>query len=119
VISMNDGKSPPRSRTVAVRTPKTLMKLAPSFGDSVEEMDQILLNHVPGFAEDELKAEGKVTTTVFNMETQREEPEQRTSSLRSGNNVVTPWEFVDFSARDHRPPRHKRTRSFQRDTDVR
>ena len=94
VIPMNDGKSPPPSRTVEVRTPKTLMKMAPSFGDSVEEMDQILLTRVPGFSEDMLKAEGKITTTVFNMETQSEEPEQRTSSPRSGNDVVTPWEFL-------------------------
>ena len=94
VISTNDGKSPPPSRTSEVRTPKTLMKMAPSFGNSVEEMDQILLGRVPGFREDELKAEGKITTTVFNMETQTEEPEQKTSSPRRGNDVVTPWEYL-------------------------
>lgn len=94
VIPINDGKSPPPSRTSEVRTPKTLMKMAPSFGDSVEEMDQILLSRVPGFSEDMLKAEGKITTTVFNMKTQSEEPEQRTSLPRSGNDVVTPWEYL-------------------------
>ena len=94
VIHTNDGKSPPPSRTTEVRTPKTLMKMAPSFGDSVEEMDQVLLSRVPLYREDDIKAEGRITTTVFNMETQSEEPEQRTSSPRSGNDVVTPWEFL-------------------------
>ena len=94
VIPINDGKSPPPSRTVEVQTPKTLMKMAPSFGSSVEEMDQLLLRRVPGFSEDMLKAEGKITTTVFNMETQSEEPGQRTSASRSGNDIVTPWEFL-------------------------
>ena len=94
VIPMNDGKSPPNSRAVKIRTPKTLTKMALSFGDSVDEMDQILLKRVPGFSEDSLKAQGNVTTTIFNMQTQTEDPEQRRSSPRSGNEVVTPWEFL-------------------------
>ena len=94
VIPISDGKNPPASRTVKVRTPKTLMNMAPWFGDSLCDLDNILLEQVPGFSDADLMADGSISTTVFNMRTQREDEDERNSVSRSGNDTVTPWEFM-------------------------
>ena len=49
VVSFNDGRTPPQSRTVEVRNHKTLMNMAPWFGPSLKDLDEILLRHIPLF----------------------------------------------------------------------
>ena len=78
VVSFNNGRTPPQSRTVEVRNAKTLMNMAPSFGPSSKDLDEILLDHIPLFGDEALQSKGSIKTTVFDMKTQQETPSKGT-----------------------------------------
>ena len=94
VIPIENGRRPPSSRSVNVRTPKSLPSIAPWFGDSIRDLDRIVLDHVPLFADRALQADGSIKTRVFEMAQQQEAVELRTESRRNANETVTPWEFL-------------------------
>ena len=94
VIPIENGRRPPSSRSVNVRTPKSLPSIAPWFGDSIRDLDRIVLDHVPLFADKALQADGSIITRVFEMAQQQEAVELRTESRRNANETVTPWEFL-------------------------
>ena len=94
VIHIENGRRPPSSRSVNVRTPKSLPSIAPWFGDSIRDLDRIVLDHVPLFADRALQADGSIKTRVFEMAQQQEAVELRTESRRNANETVTPWEFL-------------------------
>ena len=96
VIPIGNGKRNPSSRTVDVRTPKTLPTIGPWFGDSVAELDAIILEHVPSFAPSALQAEGAITTRVFNIAELREDLALRSESRREANETITPWEYLSL-----------------------
>ena len=78
VVSFNNGRTPPQSRTVAVRDAKTLMNMAYWFGPSLKDLDEILLKHVPLFGDEDLQSKGSIKTTVFDMKTQKRTPNRGT-----------------------------------------
>ena len=94
IIPFNRGRTPPNSRKSEARTPKKLTNMSPWFGPSLEDLDRILLDQVPIFGESSLQSEGEIKTAVFDMRTQSEDENQRTSINLMGNDVVTPWEFL-------------------------
>ena len=94
VIPIENGRRPPSSRSANVRTPKSLPSIAPWFGDSIRDLDRIVLDHVPLFADRALQADGSIKTRVFEMAQQQEAVELRTESRRNANETVTPWEFL-------------------------
>ena len=94
VIPMDNGRRPPSSRTVKVHNPKKLQSIAPWFGDSIRDLDRIVLGHVPLFADKALRAEGSIRTHVFDMRQLEEVVDLRTESRRTANDTVTPWEFL-------------------------
>ena len=94
VIPIENGRRPPSSRSVNVRTPKSLPSIAPWFGNSIRDLDRIVLDHVPLFADQALQADGSIITRVFEMAQQQEAVELRTESRRNANETVTPWEFL-------------------------
>ena len=94
VIPMGNGRRPPSSRTVKVRNPKELPSIAPWFGDSISDLDRIVLEQVPLFADKALRAEGSIRTRVFEMTQLQEAVDLRTESRRTANDTVTPWEFL-------------------------
>ena len=94
VVAFNNGRTPPQSRKVEVRNAKTLMNMAPSFGPSSKDLDEILLDHIPLFGDEALQSKGSIKTTVFDMKTQQEDTEQGNTITTDGNNVVTPWELL-------------------------
>lgn len=94
VIPIEDGRRPPTSRSVAVRTQKTLSTIGPWFGDNIHDLDQIIIEHVPLFAEKALHADGSIRTRVFEMVAQQEAVDLRTEVRRDANDTITPWEFL-------------------------
>jgi type III restriction enzyme len=94
VIPIENGRRPPSSRSVAVRNPKSLSSIAPWFGDSIQDLDRIVLDHVPLFAAKALQADGSIKTRVFEMAQLQEAVELRSESRRNANDTITPWEFL-------------------------
>jgi len=94
VIPMVGARKPPASRSVPVKAPMSLTNLAPWFGDSIEDLDDILLNAVPLFADAALQSRGAFKTRVFEMREMKENVEKRSERSRATNDVVTPWEFL-------------------------
>lgn len=94
VIPIESGRRPPSSRSVAVRTPNSLPTIGPWFGDNIHDLDQIIIDHVPLFADKALHAEGSVKTRVFEMSELQEAVNLRTEARRDANETITPWEFL-------------------------
>lgn len=94
VIAVSKNRRPPSSRTVPVIKPKSLPAIAPWFGSSVKELDDILLEHVPLFAEKGMHAEGVIRTRVFEMTTLEEDVTKRLERKSDANETITPWEFI-------------------------
>lgn len=94
VIPLGVGKRAPSSRVVPVRTAKTLPIIGPWFGDSISDLDSIILDRVPLFADKALQAEGSIRTRVFEMSTMQEDVSLRSESKREANDTITPWEYL-------------------------
>lgn len=94
VIPVEGGRRVPNSRSVEVRTPKSLPRVGPWFGDSITALDQIILDHVPLFATKALQAQGSIETRVFEMSELDEAIGLRSQVQRDANETVTPWEFL-------------------------
>lgn len=94
VIPLENGRRPPSSRSVDVKSPKTLPSIAPWFGDSIRDLDRIVLDHVPLFAEKALRADGSIKTRVFEMSQLKEAVDLRTEKRKNANDMITPWEFL-------------------------
>ncbi len=111
VISFTGKGKPPASRAVDPVVDKTAPMIAPWFGDSVDALDKILLNHVPLFAEKALKASGSIHTRVFDMSELDEDKTKRKEVIKGGSDVITPWEYlsVRLSAIDSRIVRDNST----------
>ena len=104
VISFTGKGKPPASRTVDPIIERTIPSIAPWFGDSVEALDKVLLDHVPLFAKKALRASGSIRTRVFDMTQLEEDKLQRKEISKGASDVITPWEYlsVRLSAIDSR-----------------
>lgn len=94
VIPADAGKRPPSSRMVEVRSSKKLPQIAPWFGADISALDDIILKHVPMFADSALQSSGSIRTRVFEMKELQENVDQRSERPQEANDVVTPWEFI-------------------------
>lgn len=94
VIPIENGRRLPTSRSVPVRIQKTLPTIGPWFGDNIQDLDQIIIDHVPLFAEKALHADGSIKTRVFEMAELKEAVGLRTEVRRDANDTITPWEFL-------------------------
>lgn len=94
VIPADAGKRPPLSRMVEVRSSKILPQIAPWFGADISILDNIILSHVPMFADSALQSTGSIKTRVFEMKELKENVNERSERAQVANDVVTPWEFI-------------------------
>ena len=104
IVPMAEGRSPPTSRRVPVRTSKPLPSIGPWFGDNIQALDDILIENVPLFADKALTAEGRMQTRVFEMDALEEDVTQRQEVKSAENEAVTPWDYlsVRLAAMDSR-----------------
>lgn len=94
IIPIASGRKAPPSRSVVVREQKALPLIAPWFGDSITELDEIILESVPLFAAKALAAEGVIKIRVFEMSKLKEDEQSRSESRRGANDTITPWEYL-------------------------
>src|SRR5207253_1678294 len=77
VIPVSKNRRPPSSRAVPVQKSKSLPSIAPWFGSSVKDLDEVLLEHISYFHEKGMHAEGVIRTRVFEMSTLEEDVSKR------------------------------------------
>jgi type III restriction enzyme len=94
VIPVSKNRRPPSSRAVPVQKSKSLPSIAPWFGSSVKDLDDILLEHISYFHEKGMHAEGVIRTRVFEMSTLEEDVSKRLERKSDANETITPWEFI-------------------------
>lgn len=94
IIPIGEGRKAPSSKQVPVRFDESLPLIAPWFGDSIADLDRILLDAVPLFADKALRAEGIIKTRVFEMAVLREDERKRSETRTEANDTITPWEFL-------------------------
>jgi type III restriction enzyme len=94
VIPVSKNKRPPSSRISPVLETKSLPAIAPWFGSSVKDLDDILLEHVSYFHDKGMHAEGVIRTRVFEMSTLEEDVSKRLERKSDANETITPWEFI-------------------------
>ncbi|GAB3799045.1 hypothetical protein GCM10028819_21510 [Spirosoma humi] len=87
------GARPKSSRESPVLKSKTIDKVAESFGEDLNKLDQILLNNVPLFADADLKAPGQVTTRVLDMRRNQEDGSLYKQEQRDNNAEITVWNY--------------------------
>lgn len=94
VIGVSRGSKPTSSRETPVVRPQTVPGIAVTFGENITKLDQILLDHVPSFSDDALRARGSIRTRVVDMKTLTEDESKRHEEEREGTDVITPWEYI-------------------------
>ncbi|HJP90926.1 MAG TPA: DEAD/DEAH box helicase family protein [Pyrinomonadaceae bacterium] len=94
VISFTGRGKPPSSRVVNPIVKKTIPSIVPWFGDRLDVLDKILLDHVPLFADKALKASGSVRTRVFDMAELDEDKSKRKDVARGNGDATTPWDYL-------------------------
>lgn len=95
VISINGSTSRPNtSRAVPVKKKVTIAKVAESFGDDLDALDQILLDNVPQFDQADLRAPGKVQTRVLDLRRNQEDGTLQKEEKRPENAEVRVWKYL-------------------------
>lgn len=77
-----------------VKQEKIVPAFGPHFADNVQKMDKIILDLVPPFAEDALKAKGVIDIRVFNVGDLKEEEALRKREERENSESVSVYDFV-------------------------
>lgn len=94
VIGFSSTNNPPSSREVPTRQGLEVITLGMNFGQDIEALDKIILDNVPLFSDEALRAPGLVRTRVFDMAIQREDETGRLDQQRVNNDVTSAWHFV-------------------------
>ncbi|MBJ6107701.1 DEAD/DEAH box helicase family protein [Hymenobacter sp. BT523] len=95
IISLRSSKaSPGGSRSVPVKKQVELPRVAESFGEDLEALDNIVLNSIPSFAPDALKAPGSIKTKVYDVSRNKEDGELERVQKREENAEVPVWKYL-------------------------
>lgn len=99
LLAFKQGKTPPPSREVPSKTLVVLEKIAPWFGEEISARDKIVIDLVPGFADDYVRAKGVVSKRVIDMKAMAENVSLRTLEEREANESLTVWEYLSARLR--------------------
>lgn len=94
VISISSASSPKKSRMVPVKTPKTIAVVMESFGEDLALLDNILLDRVSTYHDDDRKAQGQVRTKVLDMHRNEEDGTLEKVERRAENADVSVWGYL-------------------------
>lgn len=95
IISIGGTTARPKtSRESPVKREVAIAKVAVSFGEDLEVLDNILLNNVPLFADAELRAPGKVSTRVLDLRRNREDGTLQKEEQRDDNAEIRVWDYL-------------------------
>ncbi len=94
ILGMTKSERPPESRKVKVRKEASITRIAPWFGENVDDRDAILIDNIPLFSADALRSSGSIQTRVFDMQSLAEDESERVQEIRAANDAITPWDFL-------------------------
>ena len=95
IISVNrDDVRPKASREAPVKQSITIAQVSESFGEDLDLLDSILVDNVPLFAPEALRAPGKVSTRVLDLKHNIEDDTLKKEELREDNTDITVWEYL-------------------------
>ncbi|MBS1629381.1 MAG: DEAD/DEAH box helicase family protein [Bacteroidetes bacterium] len=94
IIVSSAAARPKTSREVPVKKEVTIPMVNESFGEDVDRLDKILINAVPAFADEALKAPGKIKTRVLDMRRNREDGRLQKEESRPENADVRIWRYL-------------------------
>ncbi|TWR25490.1 hypothetical protein FPZ42_12895 [Mucilaginibacter achroorhodeus] len=95
IIAIKGSSTRPKlSREAPTKSIVNLPKVSESFGEDLQVLDDILLSNIPLFAEDNLKASGRVSTRVIDIRRNKEDGSLRKDEKRKDNAEISVWEYV-------------------------
>lgn len=95
IISIGSSKARPKtSRESPLKRSVEIAKVAESFGEDLDTLDQILLENVPLFAPEALRAPGRVSTRVLDLRRNVEDNTLKKEELRDDNAEITAWDYL-------------------------
>jgi len=94
ILGFSGGNQPPPSRMVEPKAEVTLQTILPWFGEDIDRLDAAMLDAVPLFADEALKAPGSTTTRVIDLGKVKEDRSKYARSQRASNETITPWDYL-------------------------
>jgi type III restriction enzyme len=95
VISIGSSTTRPKtSRESPVKRVVTVHKVSESFGEDLNALDQILLDNVPLFANEDLRAPGRVLTRVLDLRRNEEDGTLHREERRDDNAEIRVWDYL-------------------------
>jgi type III restriction enzyme len=97
LISINSGTIRPKtSRESPYKKPVSIDKVSEWFGEDVFALDQILLDAVPKFAPEDLRAPGRISTRVLDLRLNQEDGTLSHEEKRDDNAEIRVWDYLIF-----------------------
>ena len=95
IISIGGSSARPKtSRESPLKRKVTIPKVAESFGEDLSALDQILLDNVPHFAPEDLRAPGRVSTRVLDLRRNVEDGTLQKEERRDDNAEIRVWDYL-------------------------
>jgi type III restriction enzyme len=94
LIAVKSETRPSSSEEVPVKMPTTLPAFGAFFGENIEKLKKILLDAIPNYADEALKAKGKAEIRVFNIGNLSEEEQMRRIEERISSESIPIFDFV-------------------------
>lgn len=94
IVVSSSSSRPKSSREVGVKKVVKIPVVAESFGEDIDRLDRILINAIPKFHDDALKAPGKIRTRVIDMKRNKEDGKLQKNEQRPENADIKVWRYL-------------------------
>lgn len=95
IVSIESNSPRPQtSREVPVKKEVFVSKVAETFGEDLEILDQILLSNVPLFSDESLRSKGKMHTRVLDLANSCEDLDLNKEETKDDNADISVWEYL-------------------------
>ncbi|WP_217444290.1 hypothetical protein, partial [Enterobacter hormaechei] len=95
IVSIGSNSPRPQtSREVPVKKEVFVSKVAETFGEDLEILDQILLSNVPLFSDESLRSKGKMHTRVLDLANSCEDLDLNKEETKDDNADISVWEYL-------------------------
>ena len=95
IVSIESNSPRPQtSREVPVKKEVFVSKVAETFGEDLEILDQILLSNVPLFSDESLRSKGKMHTRVLDLANSCEDLDFNKEETKDDNADISVWEYL-------------------------
>jgi superfamily II DNA or RNA helicase len=95
IISISSSTTRPKtSRESPLKRKVDIPRVAESFGEDLSALDKILLDNVPLFAPEDLRAPGRVSTRVLDLRRNAEDGSLQKEERRDDNAEIRVWDYL-------------------------